>query len=44
MRYRLAIYASFGTRTRTGMLMALGEWLAGFILSVFLASMLATLA
>jgi len=44
MRYRLAIYASFGTRTRTAMLMALGEWLAGFILSVFLASMLATFA
>jgi len=44
MRYRLAIYASFGTRTRTGMLMALGEWLIGFILSVLVASLLATLA
>lgn len=44
MRYRLAIYASFGTRTRTAMLMALGEWVAGFILSVVLATMLATLA
>ncbi|RDV07221.1 permease [Sphingorhabdus pulchriflava] len=44
MRYRLAIYASFGTRTRTGMLMALGEWLAGFILSAVLATILATLA
>jgi hypothetical protein len=28
MRYRLAIYASFGTM-RIGMLMALGEWLVG---------------
>jgi putative ABC transport system permease protein len=44
MRYRLAIYASFGTRTRTGMMMALGEWLAGFILSVLVASALAALA
>jgi putative ABC transport system permease protein len=43
-RYRLAIYASFGTRTRTGMLMALGEWLAGFMGSVLVASALATLA
>lgn len=44
MRYRLAIYASFGTRKRTGMLMALGEWLLGFILSLLAASLLATLA
>jgi predicted lysophospholipase L1 biosynthesis ABC-type transport system permease subunit len=44
MRYRLAIYASFGTRTRTAMLMALGEWLAGFILSIVLASTLAIFA
>ena len=44
MRYRLAIYASFGTRTRTTMLMALGEWLAGFLLSIALASMLAIFA
>jgi putative ABC transport system permease protein len=44
MRYRLAIYASFGTRKRTGMLMALGEWLAGFILTVLIASMLAAAA
>ncbi|WP_293702819.1 MULTISPECIES: ABC transporter permease [unclassified Sphingopyxis] len=41
MRYRLAIYASFGTRTCTAMLMALGEWLAGFLLSITLASALA---
>jgi putative ABC transport system permease protein len=41
MRYRVAIYASFGTRTRTAMLMALGEWLAGFILAITLASALA---
>lgn len=44
MRYRLAIYASFGTSTRTGMLMALGEWLIGFVLSALLAAMLAALA
>lgn len=44
MRYRLAIYASFGTRNRTGMLMALGEWLIGFILAVLLAVVLAALA
>jgi putative ABC transport system permease protein len=44
MRYRLAIYASFGTRTRTAMVMALGEWLAGFILSTALASTLALFA
>jgi len=44
MRYRLAIYASFGTRTRTGMLMALSEWLVGFALSVLVAGLLATLA
>lgn len=44
MRYRLAIYASFGTRTRTGMLMALGEWLIGFILSTMLAAVLAAIA
>ena len=44
MRYRLAIYASFGTRTRTAMLMALGEWLAGFILSIAIASAMAIFA
>ena len=44
MRYRLAIYASFGTRTGTTMLMALGEWLVGFILSIALASTLAIFA
>ena len=44
MRYRLAIYASFGVRTRTGMLMALGEWLAGFLVSVVLAVVLAAFA
>jgi predicted lysophospholipase L1 biosynthesis ABC-type transport system permease subunit len=44
MRYRLAIYASFGTRTRTAMLMALGEWLVGFMLSIALASTLAIFA
>ena len=44
MRYRLAIYASFGTRTPTGMLMALGEWLVGFVLSVLVAGLLAALA
>ncbi len=44
MRYRLAIYASFGTPTRTATLMALGEWLASFILSIALASTLAVFA
>ncbi len=44
MRYRLAIYACFGARTRTAMLMALGEWLAGFLLSIAFASALAILA
>ena len=44
LRYRLAIYASFGTSTRTGMLMALGEWLAGFILAALFGSALAAFA
>ncbi len=44
MRYRLAIYASFGTATRTGMTMALAEWAIGFIASALLASFLASLA
>ncbi|HEV7340495.1 MAG TPA: FtsX-like permease family protein [Sphingopyxis sp.] len=44
MRYRLALYASFGTPTRTAMLMALGEWLAGFLLSIALAGTLAIFA
>lgn len=44
MRYRLAIYSSFGTRTRTGVLMALGQWLIGFSLSVIVATVLAVLA
>ena len=43
-RYRLAIYASFGMRARTGMFMALGEWLAGFMVSMVLAIVLAALA
>lgn len=44
MRYRLAVYSSFGTGTRTGVLMALSEWLIGFILSALIASGLAVLA
>jgi putative ABC transport system permease protein len=44
MRYRAAIYASFGTPTRTATLMALGEWLAGFLFSIVLASALAAFA
>ena len=44
MRYRLAIYASFGVRTRTALRMALGEWLAGFALSTLAATMLAAVA
>jgi putative ABC transport system permease protein len=43
-RYQLAIYASFGVRTRTGVGMALGEWLTGFALSVLLATLLASVA
>lgn len=43
-RFRLAIYSSFGVRTRTGILMALGEWLVGFILAALVASILATWA
>lgn len=44
MRYRLAITASFGIRARTGMLMALGEWLVGFLLSAMFAAVLAATA
>jgi putative ABC transport system permease protein len=44
MRYRLAIYASFGTRTRTGVLMALAEWAIGFLVAALLAAGLASLA
>lgn len=44
MRYRLAIYASFGTSARTGTLMALGEWLMGFLLAALTAGILALLA
>lgn len=44
MRYRIAIYASFGTSARTGIGMALGEWLIGFILSTLIAAVLAALA
>ena len=44
MRYRLAIFASFGTRVHTGMRMVLGEWLIGFVISALLASVLAALA
>ncbi|NVJ70963.1 MAG: FtsX-like permease family protein [Alphaproteobacteria bacterium] len=44
MRYRLAIYASFGTSNRTGMLIALGEWLIGFLACVAIACSLAAIA
>jgi len=44
MRYRLAIYASFGTPRRTGILMALGEWLFGFIMCVLVACPVAVFA
>lgn len=44
MRYRLALYGSFGIAKRTGIAMALGQWLAGFILAVLLGTLLATLA
>jgi putative ABC transport system permease protein len=43
-RFRLALYASFGTGPRVGLLMALGAWLACFVLAVVLATGLATLA
>lgn len=41
MRYRLAIYASFGTSNRIGILMALGEWLFGFLACSLLACVMA---
>jgi predicted lysophospholipase L1 biosynthesis ABC-type transport system permease subunit len=44
MRYRLAIYASFGTRNRTGAMIALGSWFISFLLAVFIATILAILA
>ena len=44
MRYRAAIYASFGTPTQTAMLMALGEWLVGFLISIGLSGIFAALA
>lgn len=43
-RYRLAILSSFGVRTRTGILMAIGEWLIGFIVAAIVAGALAALA
>ncbi len=44
MRNRLAIYASFGTSIRTGMLTTLGSWILGFAASVFFAGILAAIA
>lgn len=44
MRNRLAIYASFGTSIRNGMLTTLGSWMLGFAASVFIASFLAFFA
>lgn len=44
MRYRLAIYASFGTPNRSGMAIALGEWFVSFLLSVIAGCALAALA
>lgn len=44
MRYKLAIYASFGTPMRTGMTIALGSWMLGFILSILVAGLFASLA
>ena len=44
MRYRLAIYASFGINTRTGMGTALIEWLIGCLLSALIAVALAAFA
>lgn len=44
MRYRLAIYASFGVSRRTGMMMALGEWIIGFVVCALVACLLAALS
>ncbi len=44
MRYRLALYTSFGTPNRRGVMMALGEWLVGFIVSAAAGFMLAGFA
>jgi predicted lysophospholipase L1 biosynthesis ABC-type transport system permease subunit len=44
MRYRSAIYASFGTNPRTAMGMALGSWFFAFLASVVLAGLLAIAA
>lgn len=37
MRYRLALYTSFGTSVRTAMGLALGSWLMGFIACAVIA-------
>lgn len=44
MRYRLAIYASFGTPLRIGIAMAALEWLISFLASVVVAGLVAGLA
>lgn len=44
MRYRLALYSSFGTGISSGMRIALGSWLIGFVASVILAFAAATIA
>lgn len=44
MRYRLSLYASFGVTPLCSMLIAVGEWLIGFIASLLLAGGLAALA
>ncbi len=41
MRYRLAIYTSFGTPLRTGITMAGAEWLITFLISLFFAVFIA---
>lgn len=44
MRFRLAIYSSFGTHPQTGMLMAIGSWLAGFVIAAIAGVVLASVA
>ncbi|NVJ96627.1 MAG: permease [Alphaproteobacteria bacterium] len=41
MRYRLALYTSFGTPMKTGITMAVGEWLVTFIATTVAALLLA---
>lgn len=44
MRYRLAVYSSFGTPLGTGIAMAMGGWLISFLMAAAVATALAALA